>query len=65
MKKFRAIYKGFNNREMIGKTYDSFAVCKRFAKKENLIRFEEIETTYIFNEDMKPIRKNVRISEVK
>lgn len=65
MTKYRAIYKGFNNQEMMTKTYDSLAVCKRFTKKENPIRFEEIEITYTYNKDMRPISRNVRISEVK
>lgn len=63
MKKYRAIYKGFNNQEMASKTYDSLAVCKRFTKSQNPIRFEEIEITYSYTDDMKPIRRNVRISK--
>lgn len=62
MEKYRAVCKGFNNKEMVSKTYDSLAVCKRFTKKQNPIRYEKIEITYIYSDDMKPIRKNIRIS---
>lgn len=64
MKKYRAVYKGFNNKEMLTKTYDSLAVCKRFTKSQNPIRYEEIEITYSYSDDMQPIRKNVRISVI-
>ena len=65
MKQYKAIYLGYENREIETKKYDSLAVCKRFTKKYNPIRYEEIETHYIYNDNMYPISKKIRIREVR
>ena len=58
MKKYRAIYFSSMGLKNKSKWYQSLGVCKRFTKKFNPVAYEELEITYLYDKEMRPIKKN-------
>lgn len=60
MKKYRAVYKNWLGETMRTSPYKSLAICKRFTKKLNVVRYEELDIHY----DMDTWKKTTKINVV-